>query len=424
VIKETDTLSHKIESETHWHLAMIPLFMAIGNPGLIVTLVALSRGASVAEVGVIGSIASAASFAFSMIWGRLSDASSQRKVYLLYFMIILAPLFTALSIVNTIPQITLMYTLVVAISSGVTPIGIMYTVECCKGKNWPNQVARFNSIISVGNIIGLLLFTLAAKYVETQPLFIISSFCCLLSAILIMMLGHEPQVSLERQPFYSKILHDIEGIIQPKAIIHTFDIRRLQLPKSLKRLTPIQLLLITAFVHWTGICIYSVGMTPLMKALGLSDSLIFALNVGNSIAAAASFTWLAPRIKAHLSNITRLITIRAILVLCWAPLPFLIGNPPPYVFAIPLLISVTINACYAILWLPLVNLAISQAPEDHKSSVIGQLMSATSIAGALGSALGGFLITGFGYTVGFVVASTIMLISIPIVHRIKVFDSL
>ena len=182
-------MSHGEVKETRWHLSMIPLYMAIGNPGLLVTLVALSLGASVAEVGAISAAGSAASFVLSMVWGRLSDMSSQRRIYLLFFAIILVPLFAALSIVVGILQITILYTLIIAISSGVAPIAVMYTVECCRGKNWSNEVARLNSIMSIGNIVGLLAFTLAAHYYPTQSLFYISAAVCLAASTAIMEAG-------------------------------------------------------------------------------------------------------------------------------------------------------------------------------------------------------------------------------------------
>jgi predicted MFS family arabinose efflux permease len=299
----------------------------------------------------------------------------------------------------------------------------MYTVECCRGKNWSGEIARLNSIMSVGNIVGLLGFTLAANYYPTQSLFYLSAGVCLVSALLLWRLGSEPELTLERHAFYPKIIHDIEGILSPKSILHDLDLRRIRFPRSIRRLSSIQLLLVMAFVHWTGISIYAVGMTPLMKALGLSDSVILALNVGNGVAAAASFIWIAPRVKTSTEHLRKFISARSLLVLFWAPLPLFILNPPSYVFVFPLIISAAINVFYAMLWLPLSSFAISQAPEDRKSSVVGQLLAATAIGGTIGSIVGGLLITAYGYTVGFVMASAIMLLALPIVSRISLVDA-
>ena len=229
-------------------------------------------------------------------------------------------------------------------------------------------------------------------------------------------------MTFERHSF-SQVLQDVEGLLSPKPLLQHLDIRRIRLPTSLKRLSSIQLLLVTAFIHWTGISIYAIGMTPLMKALGLSDSVILALNVGNGVAAAASFIWIAPRSRNGPQYLKKLISARALLVLCWAPLPLFILNPPSYVFIFPLIISAAINVFYAMLWLPLSSFAISQAPEDRKSSVVGQLISATAIAGTIGSAVGGILITVYGYSVGFIIASIIMLLATQTVTRINSLDA-
>ena len=409
------------ESDTSWLVAMIPLYMAIGNPGLLVTLVALANSASVAQVGAISAAGSTASFILSMVWGRLSDISSRRKIYLMFFSLMLIPLFVELSLTNGLPQITLLYTLIIALSSGVAPIAVMYTVECCRGKNWPSEVARLNSIMSMGNLAGLFTFTLAAGYFTTQNLFYISAAVCFTSFLLLWRLGKEPEITLERHPF-SRILHDIGDLLSPKPLLQILDVRRLTFPRSLKKLSLIQLLLITAFIHWTGINIFIVGMTPLMKALGLSDSLILALNVGTGLATAASFIWIAPHAKIGPQHLKKLITARALLVLCWAPLPIFIASPPSYVFIFPFLILAAINICYAMLWLPLSSFAILQAPEDRKSSVVGQLMSSTAIAGAIGSAIGGLIITAYGYIVGFVIASIIMFLATQTVTKITTQD--
>jgi hypothetical protein len=98
---------------------------------------------------------------------------------------------------------------------------------------------------------------------------------CLAAAIIIWRLGEEPEMTFERHLF-SQILHDVEGLLSPKPLLQHLDLRRIKLSISLKKMNSIQLLLLTAFIHWVGINIYAVGMTPLMKALNLSDSVILA----------------------------------------------------------------------------------------------------------------------------------------------------
>jgi predicted MFS family arabinose efflux permease len=178
------------------------------------------------------------------------------------------------------------------------------------------------------------------------------------------------------------------------------------------------------FVHWLGISIFGVGMTPLMKALGLSDSLILAVNVGNGVAMAVAFVWIAPRIKSdNIRLISRVVITRSFLVLTWVVLPIFLSHPVSFVFVFSLVNSIVFHAFYALIWLPITTFAISQAPPDRKGVVQGQLMSVLGISNAIGSILGGLVITAYGYPVGFVAASIIALLALPIFSRINIIES-
>jgi MFS family permease len=418
-----DSVKPNEKPETRWHLSLIPLYMAIGSPGLLVTLAALSLGANVADIGVMTAAGAAASIVLSAVWGGLSDFSGRRKGYLLLFFIILGPIFLALSMANSVPQLILLYTVLVSIASGVTPIAVMYTVECCKGKNWQGGVARYNSIISIGNILGLLTYTVMAQFYEMRWLFYIAAAMCFLAVILLWKTGHEPEITLERQPFQVRILRYGEKFFSPKPILHYLDIRRSKIPKNLKHLKSLQLLFLAAFVHWVGITFFAVGQTPLMKALGLSDSLILAVSCAAGATQAIAFVRIAPRINSDNKRLlNRVVVIRGSLILCWAALPIFFFYPTSFVFIFPLIISIVWSIFYAMIWLPITTFAISEASADRKGSVQGQLLSAVGVGNAIGSALGGLVITAYGYTVGFVLASIIAMLAIPIISRIEIID--
>lgn len=364
-----------------------------------------------------------ATIVLSAVWGGLSDFSGRRKKYLLLFFIILGPIFLALSMANYVPQLILLYTVLVSITSGVAPIAVMYTVECCKGKNWQGGVARYNSVTSVGNILGLLTYTVAAQFYETRWLFYISAAMCFLAALLLWRTGQEPEITLERHPFQVRSFHDVERFFSPKPVLHYLDIRRFKIPKNLKQLKPLQLLFLAAFVHWIGINFFGVGQIPLMRVLGLSDSLILAVSSAAGVAQAIAFVRIAPRINSdHKQLLNRVVVVRGGLILCWAALPIFFFYPVSFVFIFPLIISIIWSIFYAMIWLPITTFAISQAPADRKGSVQGELQSSIGVANAIGSALGGLVITSYGYTVGFVLASIIAMLTIPIISRIDIIE--
>jgi MFS family permease len=410
--------------ETRWHLSLIPLYMAVGSSGLLVTLVALSLGASVADIGVMAAAGSAGAIVLSVVWGRLSDFSGRRKKYLLFFFIALGPIFLALSMANSVPQLILLYAALASIASGIAPIAIMYTVECYKSKNWQEGVGRYNSLTSVGNLLGLLTYAVVAEFYETRWLFYVSAAMCFLAFVLLWRTGREPEITLERNPFPVRNSPDSEKIFSPKSIWGHLDIRRFKIPRNLKQLKPLQLLFLASFVHWTGISFFGVGQTPLMRSLGLSDSLILVVNSAAGAASAIAFVRIAPHMKSNGGRLlNRVVFARGGLILCWAVLPLFSFPPVSSVFIFLLIASIVWSILYAIIWLPITNYAISQAPVDRKGSVQGELLSATGVANAIGSALGGLVITAYGYTIGFIFASIIAMLTIPIISRIDVIES-
>jgi predicted MFS family arabinose efflux permease len=121
--------------------------------------------------------------------------------------------------------------------------------------------------------------------------------------------------------------------------------------------------------------------------------------------------------------LNRVVVARCCLILGWAALPIFLSHPVSFVFVFPLVISIFFNVFYAVIWLPITTFAILQAPSDRKGSVQGELMSVMGISNAIGSVLGGLAITAYGYTVGFVAASMIALLALPIISRINIMES-
>ncbi len=343
------------------HLYTLPLNVALGSSGLITTLIALSLGASVRDIGVMTAAGAAATIVFSTLWGRLSDLAGMRRRYLLFFFVVLGPIFFVMSIATIVPQLILLYTLLAVFTSGITPIATMYSVESCRAKNWQVEVARYNSLSSLGTILGLVVNTVVALFIKTSWLFYVSAAMCFLAALILWKTGREPEMTLERH-FFPVTFHDAERFLSPRPIFHYLHVRGFSLPRNLKQLKPLQLLFLACLVHWIGIYFFTVGQTPLMKDLGLSDSTQLAINAATNAAVAFTFVKIAPRIKLDQKGAFHIALIsRGSLIFCWAALPLFLVHPVSFVFVFPLILSVVFNVLYAVVWLPITTFAVSQA---------------------------------------------------------------
>ncbi len=403
-----------------WYFALVPLNMALGSSGIVSTLLALSLGASLTEVGLLSAANAIATIIFSTIWGKLSDSSGTRKKYLMIIFFALIPIFIILTIVNSVFQLILFYSMLAIFTSGISPIGIMLAVEICKGKNWEGEVSRYNSISSVGTIFGLVMNTIAALFFKVSWLFYISSALCLIAMLILWRFAEEPEITFERQVFPIISLRAAEKFFSPRFILHFLDIRRLRIPKiKISRLKPLQLLFLACFIQWTGIHFFSIGQTPLMKRLGMSDSLILALNASASFVSVFAFSKIVPSLKQRRRKLINTAIIwRSTFILGWAGISLLLIKTTPYAFVFPFLLGIIWPISYAMIWLPIVTYTISSSPANKKASTQGALISSTALANALGSTLGGFVMSTFGYTMGFISAAIITILSMPIFSRV------
>jgi len=418
-----DNSRQEIKPALAFHLYTLPLNMALGSSGLLTTLIALTLGASVQDIGVMTAAGAAATIVFSTLWGRLSDLAGMRRRYLVIFFMTLGPIFLAMSIATIVPQLILLYTLLAVFTSGITPIATMYTVENCRAKNWQAEVARYNSMSSLGTILGLSVNTVVALFLKTRWLFYISAATCFLAASILWKTGREPEMTLERHLF-PVTFHDAERFLSPRPIFHYLRMRSLSFPKNLKQLKqlkPLQLLFIACLIHWIGVYFFSVGQTPLMKDLGLSDSMQLAINAATNAAAAYSFVAIAPSFQASQKrSIHTAVIFRGCLIFCWAALPLILIHSVPFIFTLALVLSVVFNILYPVVWLPMTTFAVSQAPAGSGGTSQGQLLSIAALANAVGSALGGIVITAYGFTWGFVVAGILTILAVPVFSRIDI----
>jgi predicted MFS family arabinose efflux permease len=81
---------------------------------------------------------------------------------------------------------------------------------------------------------------------------------------------------------------------------------------------------------------------------------------------------------------------------------------------------VVFNILYPVVWLPMTTFAVSQAPAGSGGTSQGQLLSIAALANAVGSALGGTVITAYGFTWGFAVAGILTILAVPIFSRIDI----
>jgi MFS family permease len=394
--------------------------MAVGSIRVIITLAALSLGGTLFDIGVIIASNAIVTIAMSIAWGRLSDFFGLRVRFLLVFFLAAAPIFVLLGLASAVWQLILLYAILAVFTAGIQPVAAMYAVEYREGKRWQSEIVKYNSFYNGGVIAGLVINSLVTLLIPLSWVLYIAGGFCVASVLILWRTAKEPQLPLERQAFPIINTQDEEQTTS-MSVLDYFNIKKLNIPKSLRRLKPVHLLFLACLVHWTGVYSYGVGEVPFMSAIGLSASVILSINVAENVATVVSFSSLVPRVKKEYQRlVTLMMAYRSVLILCWAGLTVLLTTRLSYAFIFPLTLEILFLVCYALVWYPIMCFAISQAQFNRKGTTQGELLAIVSLANVLGALIGGFVIGTFGYAVGFAVAAGIAALAIPIIRRINI----
>jgi hypothetical protein len=123
-----------------------------------------------------------------------------------------------------------------------------------------------------------------------------------------------------------------------------------------------------------GVYSYAVGEVPFMSAIGLSASVILAINVAENVATVFSFSKLIPKIKMEYQRlVSSMMLTRSAIIAGWAGITILLTYRVSFAFNFPLTFEVLFLICYALVWYPIMCFAISQAEFNRKGTSQGEL---------------------------------------------------
>jgi len=66
-----------------WFVIFVPFAASMAASGTLIPLFLLALGGSVSQIGIFSSLTSVVSLVLAFIWGRLTDATGKRKIFIL-----------------------------------------------------------------------------------------------------------------------------------------------------------------------------------------------------------------------------------------------------------------------------------------------------------------------------------------------------
>ncbi|HVO78031.1 MAG TPA: MFS transporter [Methanomassiliicoccales archaeon] len=411
----------KKQRDDRWYYSFLPYNVAGGatNP-LIPLFVTDGLGGTVAQVGVVSAITSAASVPANIIWGNLSDTTKRRKVFVLIGFFGLALALFMMGVSSSVNSYYVANFVQGAIAAAVAPVGTVLILESFAKEEWARRIGDFSRVGGIGWVGGLLLGTVwlsmssasdpASEVMAMRALFVVSSAMAVLSIIMALKWVPESKKKIDREdlPAASRfpLLTFERGRYAPSKILHVVrlsakNLRPRNFPKNLK------VYYVMVFLAWTGFLTFYVGLPIFLSSqVGLSVPEVFIVYIASSIASALVYSragrWTT---KVGGKRIQTIAFVGRIVLFPSFFLVTLVNLPLAAVLIICCALHALIGTCWAMLSVAGNHLVSNMAFCDFRTESLGMYNSIIGIGSIAGSLIGGIVAAAYGFQDTFVVAA-------------------
>ena len=423
-------MADKAQSD-RWYYSFLPNGIAGGATSTLIPLFALMLGASAVEVGIIAASSSIASVPAFMLWGRASDRRGKRRAFVVLGFLGMAISLGLMAVSQGIPELYLANLLLGALTSA-SVVGTVLIMETSDRNEWPNRLAFFSQIGSVGFIVGLAIgaFWLAGFSVawgsagSMRALFLAGSFLALLSALMAWRWISDPETGIQRSTvnLSEHMFVAVERVkYLPLKLIHYIDFsnHKAKGHAASRTLRSYYVCVILLFSGFTAF--YAMFPIFLAGPFGLDGSQVFAVFIASNVVSAAIYSkvgrWIS-RLgarKAQIAGATaRIVLFPTFLSLIWLP----IGLPAAFVAA--LAVHGLIGASWAVINVSGSTIVSRLAPKEGRAQTFGLYNAVQGVGSIAGPLLGGFVTELFGYEGGFATSSVLILSGVLLLATLKI----
>ncbi|MDD1747864.1 MAG: MFS transporter [Methanomassiliicoccales archaeon] len=418
-----------------WYYTFLPYNVAGGSTSPMIPLfVTEGLKGSIAEVGIVGAISSLASVPANILWGNLSDTTKKRKVFVLIGFLGLAIALLTMGLSMDMGAYYFGNFLLGAIAAAAAPVSTVIILESFAKEQWAKRIGDFSKISGIGWVLGLVLGTIwlqlangdGSTVAAMRGLFITSSALCVVSVLLAIKWVPEPVKKMERKEAVGEVpagdlLHFERGRYAPTKIIHIMKV-------GAKNLSPrnfpsnLKLYYVMTFLAFTGfLTFYTAFPIFLKRELGLTISEVFLVYLASSITSALTYSlagrWTSmyggKRVQT-VAFVGRIILFPSVFLVTLVDLEFW------PLMAMLCALHAGIGFCWANLSVAGNTIVSRISYRDFRTESLGAYNAIMGIGTIVGSLVGGFVATLFGYEATFLVASVFVVSALALLLVLKV----
>ena len=376
------------------------------------------------HVGLVTSAYNLTSVPSSILWGRLSDELSRRKLFVHLGFVSAGLIFLLFIFASEVIHLVFLNALLGLFLTAYIPAANMMIVEVFPKRELNRYIGLYNQYAGFGWSLGIIAGTIWLSYYDMRMFFAVCSGLCFIGALVGVWLIRDPEIVLERRqavdysaPRVETVRYFPTVLFQIPRLFELQRLRRLML-SSLTRSPP--LYYISMFCFFTAFNMFFVPLPIFYSSLGIPSNQIFLL----FLAASLTSTVFYPRVGRRSERIgeRRLINIAGAVRIA---IFILVGVFGTVVGAIAAKTSI-FAACMAVLGLTWALFWVSSSsilPKLSDPARLGQaqgmLNAVIGVAVVVGSLIGGFASYSLSYTVDFLLAALMIVFGLGVLTRVE-----
>ncbi len=403
----------------YWYISYLFSNTAYGlTIPLIPLFVVLYLGESVVWDGIVYSISSAASVPALILWGNLSDIVKKRKVFLIVGFLGSGVAFVPILFIHSLLPYVLFLVAAQVLGMSSVPVSNLLIFEHTHQSKWSKVMATFNTVGSVGIVLGLaigvaMVFVYSSGVDASIPVFyLLAGTIYLVAAFSALFTLKESRNKLNRaklSSYYSfRIIERVRYF--PGSVIHIISSRK---AKSLNSLSPP----LRHYIYWTSFLMFAFQLFILafpvyvIQSLGGTTREVFYLYLFNAISSTLTFRTAGNFLKNKggkrtmvLALLSRFFTFIAGGALTVMALPSSEG------LAIAMVVYALVGAFWGFISLGQISFVSENATPKNRGKAVGYYNSFFGIGQIGGSFVSGFISEYSGFGLDFTAAAVGVLI--------------
>jgi MFS family permease len=402
-----------------WFLAYLPLAVSDGIATPLIPLLALEHfGASAFVVTIIIAASAMSQVPFTILWGNLSDRVPHRKYFLVASFLATGIAIILIALAHNILTYFWLNVAEGLASAASAPIGTMLLLETRQKRWWPQDIGLFGLISGIGTTVGLAigfvwLFIIGREQAiisAMTALLVCAGALAILSAVIAAAWIEEPATRLERRSV-AELVNLHRGVLERVRHYRSRVLNIIQLTRS-----PSEPLPRREYVFLAALGVMTVGFDIfygpfpvfLARTLAMSNASVFIVYLAASAASTALFfhsgkivEWVSPKL-VFLESLGG----RALLMLLflWGPVYVVFGLGSPFLVGYVSVLNAGLGVTWAFISTASTMFLIRIVGRASRGRALGLYNAIAGAGGLLGTLLGGFMFTEYGWHVTYLVA--------------------